>query len=186
MPLRELPDLLAAAGHGDAAARARIYELSSPKLYGLVLRLVRRPEPAMEALRRSYGRIFAAAETLAAERFPLASMVIIARAEALDVLREQGGADAFEPFHVSRPAADPLALPARSKGLARLLGALGALSEERRRMVLLAYYDGWTRDALGVYFDIPPAGVRAWLARSIQELGSRLAVPSGAPPGRRP
>nr|WP_273546245.1 MULTISPECIES: sigma factor-like helix-turn-helix DNA-binding protein [unclassified Xanthobacter] len=60
----------------------------------------------------------------------------------------------------------------------RVLAALGLLSEERRRMVLLAYYDGWTRDALGVYFDIPDTGVRAWLARSAQEIAAHLRRPT--------
>lgn len=173
-PHRELRDRLAAVAAGDRSACARVYALSCPKLYGVALRLVRRPEPAMAALRRAYGRIFRDAATLAEEHSVLGAMAVITRAAALDTLRTEGGPDAFEPFHIARPAEDPLALPGRSKPLTRILGALGSLSEERRRMVLLAYYDGWSREALGVYFDTPQAGVRAWLARSILELSSQL------------
>ncbi len=173
-PHRELRALLSTAT--DAAARERIYALSSPKLYGLVLRLVRRPELATEAMRRTYRQIFSQAGTLAEQHDPLAVMVVIARTAALDVAREHGGLDAFEPFRVTQPAEDPLALPGRSKGLMRLLAGLGTLSEERRRMMLLAYYDGWTREALGVYFDVPAAGVRAWLGRSIQQLATVLGI----------
>lgn len=173
-PHRELRELLATPG--DSAARERVYALSAPKIYGLVLRLVRRPELAAEAMRRAYRQIFLHAARVAADPDPLVAMVVIARGEAMDVVREHGGPDAYEPFRVARPAEDPLAPPARSKALLRLLAGLGSLSEERRRMVLLAYYDGWTRDALGVYFDVPPAGVRAWLARSIQQLAIELGV----------
>ncbi|MFG1480314.1 sigma factor-like helix-turn-helix DNA-binding protein [Xanthobacter sp. V4C-4] len=173
-PQRELRELLARPG--DAAARERVYALSAPKIYGLILRLVRRPELAAETMRRTYRHIFSHAAAVAADHDPLAAMVIIARGAGLDVMREHGGADAYEPFRVANPAKDPLAPPARSKALLRLLAGLGSLSEERRRMVLLAYYDGWTRDALGVYFDVPPAGVRAWLARSIQQLATELGV----------
>ncbi|MFG1419497.1 RNA polymerase subunit sigma-70 [Xanthobacter sp. V0B-10] len=173
-PQRELRALL--AGATDGAARERVYALTSPKLYGLVLRLVRRPELAAEAMRRTYRQIFARAEAIGAEHDPLAAMVVIARGAALDVAREHGGIDAFEPFRVARAAEDPLAMPERSKGLMRLLAGLGTLSEERRRMMLLAYYDGWTKEALGVYFDVPAAGVRAWLGRSIQQLATALGM----------
>ncbi|MDQ0504716.1 RNA polymerase subunit sigma-70 [Xanthobacter agilis] len=175
-PHRELRALLAAAG--DAPARERIYALSSPKLYGLVLRLLRQPELAADAMRRAYRQIFHRAAALAAEPDPLSAMVAIARTVALDVAREHGGVDVFEPFRVSQSADDPLALNERSKVLMRLLAGLGTLSEERRRMLLLAYYDGWTRDALGMYFDVPAAGVRAWLTRSIQQLATALGLRS--------
>ncbi|WP_454917482.1 RNA polymerase sigma factor [Xanthobacter sediminis] len=173
-PHRELRALLSSAS--DAAARERLYALSAPRLYGLVLRLVRHPELAAEAMRRTYRQIFAHAEALAAEHDPVATMVIMARTAALDVARERGGIDTFEPFQVTHPAEDPLALPERSRSLMRLLAGLGTLSEERRRMMLLAYYDGWTRDALGVYFDVPAAGVRAWLGRSVQQLATALGM----------
>lgn len=173
-PHRELRALLTSAG--DAAARERIYALSSPKLYGLVLRLVRQPELAAEAMRRTYRQIFAKAAELGADPDPFALMVAMARTSAVDVAREHGSVDVFEPFKVSQVAEDPLALAERSKVLMRLLAGLGSLSEERRRMLLLAYYDGWTRDALGIYFDVPAAGVRAWLTRSVQQLATALGL----------
>lgn len=173
-PHRELRALL--SDTADAPARERLYALTSPKLFGLVLRLVRRPELANEAMRRAYRAIFAQASALAEEHDPFLAMVVLARTASLDVAREHGGLDAFEPFRVAQPAEDPLALPERSRGLMRLLAGLGSVSEERRRMVLLAYYDGWTREALGVYFDVPAAGVRAWLGRSIQQLASVLGT----------
>ena len=42
-------------------------------------------------------------------------------------------------------------------------------------MVLLAYNDGWSREALSVYFDAPVATVKAWLARSGSEIATCLA-----------
>ncbi len=177
-PHRELRGLLAAIAAGDLSACERLYELSSPKLYGLVLRLVRQPGLASEVLRRAYGQIFVEAARLSREKAPLGAMTAMARAASLDAVRARGGPDAWEPFQVGRAAADPLALSGRSPALMRVLAALGLLSEERRRMVLLAYYDGWTRDALGVYFDIPDTGVRAWLARSAQEIAAHLRRPT--------
>lgn len=177
-PHRELRSLLTAIAGGDLDACARLYELSSPKLYGLVLRLVRQPGLASDVLRRAYGQIFVEADRLAREKAPLGAMTAIARAASLDTVRTRGGPDAWEPFRVGRAVHDPLALSGRSPALMRALNALSVLSEERRRMVLLAYYDGWTRDALGVYFDTPDSGVRAWLARSVQEIAAHLRRPA--------
>ncbi|QRG04927.1 RNA polymerase subunit sigma-70 [Xanthobacter dioxanivorans] len=173
-PIRKVHALVEAVATGDRQAFEELYRLTSPKLYGIVLRLMRRPELAAEALRRTYGRIHAEAHTLKPQEDPVAWMVSIARACALDMAWRRPVGDAFEPFDVGQRGEDPLAGARRSPALQRLLTCLGTLPEERRRMVLLAFYDGWSREALSVYFDAPPAGIRAWMARSVAQLGACL------------
>lgn len=173
-PPSRIHALLDAVAGGDRRACEAVYRLSSPKIYGLTLRLVRDPELADAAMRETYGRIFAAAHQIDPREDPLCWMVAIARDCALDIVRSRPGVTSWEPFTVDEPAADPLAGDRRSIALTRLLSCLGGLSEERRRMVLLAFYDGWGRDALSVYFDVPEAVLRAWLARSVNELDVRI------------
>ena len=41
---------------------------------------------------------------------------------------------------------------------------------DRQRMVLLAYYSGWSRDQLAVQFDAPANTIKTWLRRSLLEI----------------
>lgn len=173
-PARKVHALLDAVAAGDRRAFEDVYHLTSPRLYGIVLRLLRRPELAALALRQAYGRIHAEAHTLRPQEDPVCWMVAIARSCALDMAWQRPVGDAFEPFDAALRSEDPLATDRHSPALARLLACLGKLPEERRRMVLLAFYDGWSREALSVYFDAPAAGIRAWMARSVAQLGACL------------
>ncbi|MGU3494102.1 sigma factor-like helix-turn-helix DNA-binding protein [Xanthobacteraceae bacterium A53D] len=157
-------------------AMNRLYALSSPKLYGLCLRILRRPELAREALKTTYLRIWKEAKNTPPHLGPLHWMVCIARECALELARtHEGAGEAWEPFEVENPAEDPLAEDTHSTELKRLLACFGTLSEERRRMVLLAFYDGWSREALSVYFDAPAHTVDTWLKRSVVEIDEYLA-----------
>ncbi|WP_029006045.1 sigma factor-like helix-turn-helix DNA-binding protein [Azorhizobium doebereinerae] len=172
-----LTPLLAEVAERRLDAMERLYKLSSPKLYGLCLRILRRPDLARAALRTAYLRIWKTAKARPADLEPLAWMVCIARECALEAARtNEDAGEAWEPFEVEDPAEDPLAGATHSEALKRLLACLGTLSEERRRMVLLAFYDGWSREALSVYFDAPMHTVNTWLKRSVVEIDEYLAT----------
>ncbi len=76
---------------------------------------------------------------------PLAWMATIARNRALDeVRRVRPGSleDLPESFEPAADEVDPLAARERSEALAALVNCLQALDEEKRAVVLLAYYRG--------------------------------------------
>ena len=54
--------------------------------------------------------------------------------------------------------------------LKRLLSCLGRLDPEKQRIVLLAYYSGWSRDHLASKLDIPANTIKTWLRRSLLEI----------------
>ncbi|MFG1463524.1 sigma factor-like helix-turn-helix DNA-binding protein [Xanthobacter sp. DSM 24535] len=211
-----LSDHLIAISKGDRRAFEELYALSSPRLFGIALRLLRQPELAAAALKSAYLAMWSEmerkADALRAEAEdpipstdqvcaapmrdaavqeggglappalrarigdPVIWMVSKVRAAALDFARAQVDEDGamFEPFASQEQDDDPLGSETRSPELLELLGCLGHLSEERRRMVLLAYYDGWTRNALSIYFDAPEHSIRTWLRRSIGEIDACL------------
>jgi RNA polymerase sigma-70 factor, ECF subfamily len=49
------------------------------------------------------------------------------------------------------------------------------MSSDARRMMLLAYYDGWSREALAIEFDAQPGTIRTWLLRSLEHIRARTA-----------
>ena len=63
----------------------------------------------------------------------------------------------------------------RSEGLSALLACLGKLDEEKRSVVLLAYYHGATREALAKRFGRPVPTIKTWLHRSLAQLRDCLA-----------
>jgi RNA polymerase sigma-70 factor (ECF subfamily) len=57
-----------------------------------------------------------------------------------------------------------------SDALKRLLAAHAGLSEDLRRMLLLAYYDGFSRHALAIELDAPNGTVATWIRRSLGQI----------------
>jgi RNA polymerase sigma-70 factor (ECF subfamily) len=173
----EMGWLLAAAAKGDAAAFARLYEATGARLYGVVLRIVRRPELAAGVMQDAYTKIWrGAAEFDARIATPITWMVAIARGGALDLVRSEGTIE--EPTGVPDAAAEESGAADRhiTEELRRLLACLGELEPEHRRLVLLAYYSGWSREQLAVRFETALDNVRAWLRTGLLRIRECLGA----------
>ena len=174
-----LADLLGRIAARDAAAFSALYEATSAKLYGVVARILPRGDAAADALQEAYVRIWEkAGEFDPAKGSPLAWMATIARNRALDeVRRVRPGSleDLPESFEPAADQVDPLAARERSEGLVKLLICLQALDEEKRAVVLLAYYRGLSREALALRFGRPVPTIKTWLHRSLAQLRDCLA-----------
>jgi RNA polymerase sigma-70 factor, ECF subfamily len=174
-----LADLLGRIAARDAAAFSALYKATSAKLYGVVARILPRGDAAADALQEAYVRIWEkAGEFDPAKGSPLAWMATIARNRALDeVRRVRPGSleDLPESFEPAADEVDPLAARERSEGLVKLLICLQALDEEKRAVVLLAYYRGLSREALALRFGRPVPTIKTWLHRSLAQLRDCLA-----------
>jgi len=167
----ELVWLLAAVAKGDREAFDRLYAATCAKLYGAVLRILRRPELADEVLRDAYVEIWSGAVRFdPAEATPITWMVAIARNRAIELLRKNPELSVEEVPEAKADAADPLAAHEFSDELKRLLACLGRLDGERRKLVLMAYYDGYSREQLSVQFDKPVNTIKTSLRRSLLDL----------------
>jgi RNA polymerase sigma-70 factor (ECF subfamily) len=170
----ELVTLLGAVAEGDNAAFDRLYAATRAKLYGVVLRILRRADLAEEVMQDTYLRVWrSAGEFDSSLATPITWMVAIARNRALDVVRKKGEASIEEETQAMEAASDepsPLARHEMTDELRRLLACLGDLEEERRRLVLLAYYSGWSREQLAAEFDKPVNTIKIWLRRALFEI----------------
>jgi RNA polymerase sigma-70 factor, ECF subfamily len=167
----ELIWLLAAVAKGDPAAFERVYQATAAKLYGVVLRVVRRADVAHEVLVDTYLKVWrTAGEFDPAAASPLTWMLAIARNGAIDLVRADPARFADEDTTIAAPAvADPSARQ-MSDELKRLLACMGRLDEERRRLVLTAYYSGRSRDELAAEIHQPVAAVRSGLRRTLFDI----------------
>ena len=170
----ELVWLLGAVARGDEAAFERLYNETRAKLYGVLLRILGRPALAEEVMQETYLKVWKMAD-----RFdpmlasPITWMVAIARNRAIDIVRKRGDVSIEEEPEALETASDapsPLARREMTEELRRLLTCLGKLDPEKQRIVLLAYYSGWSRDQLAQKLDIPVHTIKTWLRRSLLEI----------------
>ena len=175
----DLTRLLSRVASRDAAAFATLYKQTSAKLYGVVARILTRGDVAADVLQEAYVRIWERAGDFdPVKGSPLAWMATIARNRALDeVRRVRPGSleDQPESFEPAAAEVDPLASRERSEGLSALINCLKALDEEKRAIVLLAYYRGLSREALAKRFGRPVPTIKTWLHRSLAQLRDCLA-----------
>jgi len=170
----DLAALLARVAARDSAAFAALYRATQGVLYGVVARILTRGDASGEALQEAYVRIWEkAGEYDPAKGSPIGWMATIARNRALDEIRRVRPASLEEMPEGFEPAAesvDPLAARARSERLTALIACLGKLDADKREAVLLAYYRGFSRDALAKRFGAPTPTIKTWLRRSLMQL----------------
>jgi RNA polymerase sigma-70 factor (ECF subfamily) len=176
----ELVGLLAAVAKGDAAAFERLYGATRAKLYGVLLRILGRFDLADEVMQETYLKVWKMADKFdPGVASPITWMVAIARNRAIDIVRKKGEVSIEEEPEAMAVAADtppPLARREMTEELKRLLTCLGKLDPEKQRIVLLAYYSGWSRDQLAKKLDIPVNTIKTWLRRSLLEIRGCLGT----------
>jgi RNA polymerase sigma-70 factor (ECF subfamily) len=170
----ELVWLLAAVAKGDQAAFERLYGATRAKLYGVLVRILGTPALAEDVMQETYLKVWSMAgkfdPTIAS---PITWMVAMGRNRAIDIVRKRGDVsveDTPEAMNVAADTPPPLARREMTEELRQLLACLGKLDPEKQRIVLLAYYSGWSREQLSQKLDIPVNTIKTWLRRSLLEI----------------
>jgi RNA polymerase sigma-70 factor (ECF subfamily) len=176
----ELVWLLASVAKGDEAAFERLYEATRAKLFGVVFRILRRQDLAEDVIQEAYVKIWNnAGQFDPAMASPITWMVSIARNRAIDIVRKRSEASIEEEpkaMEVASDMPDPLARREMTEELKRVLDCIGRLDQQRQKLVLLAYYNGWSREQLAEKFDTPLNTVKTWLRRSMIEIRECLGL----------
>lgn len=180
----ELGNLADAVARGDKAAFARLYEATSPKLFAICLRMLGDRAAAEDVLQEVYVKLWHGAARFDRTRGPImAWLIAVTRNRAIDALRQRGR-------QPSRPGADPEATlgafvdPGGGPGAAErlaLIGCLGQLSERQREIVLLAYYEGYSREELALRYSRPTGTIETWLRAALKALRACLEPDRAAP-----
>lgn len=170
----DLVRLLALVARQDRAAFAQLYAATSAKLYGTILRILRRRDLADEILQEVYVKIWQHAGKFETGRAsPISWMATIARNRALDEVRRKVPIALDDmPGAMEIPDGLPLASETveRAQELQRLMACLGGLEPEKAEIVKLAYLGGLSREELGQRFGHPVATIKTWLHRSLKQL----------------
>ncbi|ODN71000.1 sigma-70 family RNA polymerase sigma factor [Methylobrevis pamukkalensis] len=172
----EAADLLDRIAAGDRAAFGALYDLAAPKLYGIILRIVRDRARAEEILQETLLKIWRSAASFdRASGSASGWMATIARNGAIDAVRRG-------PARIAADDGDALLAQISDGSFERLDPAdraaladcLGQLAELPRRLVLLAYCLGYSREELAAATGRPVGTIKTWLHRSLQSLKTCL------------
>lgn len=170
-----LAALIAQVADGRQDALRALYDRTAPKLFGVILRIVRDRSAAEDVLQDAYLRVWQNAAGYAPEAGrPMAWLAAIARHRAIDQVRRKG--------EVPMPAsedddedwlariADPRDSEAAILDRDALLACLGRLEPAQRDCVVLAYCEGLSREELALRYDRPVNTVKTWLHRGLASL----------------
>ncbi len=175
----DLADLLARVSNGDRAAFVSVYQATSAKLYGIVLRILGRRDLADEVLQEVYVKVWERAGDFdRSQASPISWMAAIARNRALDEVRRKRPI-ALDDAPEALNAADPGLLASdkvvHSEDAIRLERCLQGLEADKQAMVRLAYLEGWSREQLAQRYGAPVSTIKTWLHRSLKQLKDCLS-----------
>jgi len=171
----QLQSLLAACTLNDKRAFAQLYEMTSGKLYGVVLRILDREEWAQDCLQEAYVKIRNSAGSyrphLAA---PMTWMSSIVRNQALDLLRRRRR-EVLQPEPeklLQDESADTIPLDnlQQTEEGKRLNNCLDQLKSQQRQVIALAYLKGLTHEELASQTGTPLGTVKTWIRRGLEQL----------------
>ncbi|MCW5721586.1 MAG: sigma-70 family RNA polymerase sigma factor [Devosia sp.] len=175
---REVADLIARCALRDRVAFRLLYERTSAKLFGVVLRILRDRGEAEDAIQDVYVKIWQRADRfVVGQTSPISWLVAVARNHALDRVRARR--PAAEDLDVAVELADEAPTPDRlaeaSEEGARIEKCLATLEPDRAEAVRGAYLDGFSYEELASRYAVPLNTMRTWLRRSLIKLRECLA-----------
>jgi RNA polymerase sigma-70 factor (ECF subfamily) len=172
---QQLRELLASCALQDRKAFASLYQMTSAKLYGVILRILVRDEWAQDCLQEAYIKVWSRADSYRPHlASPMTWLSTIARNQALDLLRRRShevrnGDDESYPEEVDTDPLPQEKLQQSDEG-SRLNECMEQLKEQQRQVIALAYFKGLSHDELAERTATPLGTVKTWIRRGLAQL----------------
>jgi RNA polymerase sigma-70 factor, ECF subfamily len=173
-----LDTLLRQVAEGDQAAFEALYRASSPRLFGICLRLLPGRAEAEDVLQEVYASVWSKAAQFDAGRARASTwLAAVARNQAIDWLRASPAAR-HTPMDIADtlPAAGPDPAEAASTAAEnrRLDDCMQELEARRRDLIRTAFFEGATYEELAVRIGSPLGTVKSWIRRGLLQLRACL------------
>lgn len=176
----QLEGWIAAIVDHDERALLALYEATLSRVYGLVLRLVRRAQLAEEVAEDVYFQVWRQAPRFDPARGrPLTWLLGMARSRAIDAIRREARFQHEELDDDVASASAPAAesgdeLLAVAQGHAELHRALLLLKPQPRQLVALAFFNGLSHEEIASQTHLPLGTVKSQIRRALITLRESL------------
>lgn len=184
---RALTVLLHAVRNGCPTSFQTLYERTSPRLFGLVLRIIPDRAEAEDVLQEVYVNAWTRCVQFDADKGCAMNWLVgIARYSAIDSLRRRGTGRLrvhFSPIdeddaYAGLPSSDlqPLDGVIFARRAAAVREGLRGLSNEQRECLMLAYCDGLSHTEIADRLGRPVGTVKSWVRRALLSMRPALAA----------
>jgi RNA polymerase sigma-70 factor (ECF subfamily) len=175
--------LLAASGNGDEQAFATLYDLTSARVYGLVLRIVRDAAQAAEVTQDIYVEVWKQSARYDRSRGAVLTwMMTIAHGRAVDRVRSSQASinrdHRYAELDVVRPFDEVSEQAIAGMEGRRVRHALTTLPIAQRQAVTLAYFGGHTHNEVAELLQIPLGTAKTRIRDGLIRMRLALGVPS--------
>jgi len=174
-------ELMSAMAVGDRQAFEQLYRLTSPRLFAVALRMLRRHAWAEEVLHDSYITAWnRAASYNPALSSPMTWLTHIVRNRAIDWMRGSDNQldELDETMHDGDASDydDPLQRLQQDSDAKILATCLAHLPAEQRQSLILAYYQGLSHGEVSSPLQQPLGTIKSWIRRALDHLKSCVGL----------
>jgi RNA polymerase sigma-70 factor (ECF subfamily) len=179
---RHLTEVLAMVARGDHSAFGTFYDLTSPIVYSLALRMLANPADAEEVTLDVFAKAWRAAATYDSRRGTvLAWLVTLTRSRAVDRLRSRATREKREESGSAMPdaaasAPDPEEQASSQQHRGLVSAAMAKLSAAQREAIELAFFSGLTHTEISERLAQPVGTIKTRIRQGMLRLRDALAA----------
>lgn len=172
---QDINSLLLQTAQGNRSAFTRLYEITSAKLFGLALRILKRHDLAEEAIQDAYVSIWNQASSFKPEKASAMTwMTTVVRNRCIDLYRamppeqqlpEDGSFDDWLSQDMT-----PLEIIASNHDTRNLLKCMQNLSPLQRQAIALSYFYDMAHEQLSGHLAQPLGTIKTWIRRGLESL----------------
>jgi RNA polymerase sigma factor (sigma-70 family) len=172
-------ELIAQLKNNNRDAFEYLYERYSPALYGIVLKVVKDEEKAADAMQDTFLKIWKNISSYNAEKGTLFTWILnVARNTAIDKLRLDSKTEKVVSLSVtSESDISPDVSFNPVVNVIDLRAIVSALLPERRVLIEMVYFEGYTHEEVAESLKVPLGTVKSRIRKSLQELRLIFADP---------
>ena len=180
-PVDHVADLLVRSAAGDQAAFAGLYDMLSPRVFGLILRVLVDRHQSEEVLQEVFLEVWQTAERFAPNKGQGRSWVLtIAHRRAVDRVRSAQASTqrdvkaGFKDLDVAHDGvAEQVELKIEGR---RVVAALTTLPDLQREALVLAHYGGYSQSEIAVLVGSPLGTVKTRMGDGLSRLRAEMGV----------
>tara|TARA_B100002049_G_scaffold96042_1_gene71007 strand:+ start:58 stop:591 length:534 start_codon:yes stop_codon:yes gene_type:complete len=177
MEQEQLFPLLCQTAEGERAAFAELYKITSPQLYAVALKMLKREDLAEEVMQEAFVKIWHNAGNYQRSKGTVLTwMVSIVRYRSLDLIRYHGIRHEVPLSNEHGPPPEHESNPHFSSEIEKLEKCMEELDVSQRQAIQLAYVNGLTHQEVVEHLHSPLGTIKSWIRRGLQSLQRCLSL----------